>query len=67
MYLFHFFSQLYVRETTIRDFPRFPHRGILVDTARHYIHKDVLKQMMVSENRVPHNWLQTLVLTASLA
>lgn len=38
----HYRGQFYIKETTIEDFPRFPHRGILIDSARHYLEKDVL-------------------------
>lgn len=40
--------QYYVRKTEIQDFPRFRHRGILMDTARHYINKDVILEILVS-------------------
>lgn len=29
--------QYYINETEIVDFPRFPHRGLLLDTSRHYL------------------------------
>lgn len=35
-----------IRDTKIEDFPRFIHRGILVDTARHYIKKETIFQIM---------------------
>jgi hexosaminidase len=31
---------------TIADEPRFPHRGVMVDTSRHFISKDMLFQVM---------------------
>ncbi|KAK2166604.1 hypothetical protein LSH36_37g04000, partial [Paralvinella palmiformis] len=31
-----------VNRTYIHDYPRFPHRGVLLDTARHYLNKDTL-------------------------
>lgn len=35
-----------INSTMIRDFPRFSHRGILVDTARHFIPKRVLMEQL---------------------
>lgn len=35
-----------VNETRIVDEPRFPHRGLLVDTARHYINVFTLQQIL---------------------
>uniref|UniRef100_A0A8C9NUQ3 Beta-hexosaminidase subunit alpha n=1 Tax=Serinus canaria TaxID=9135 RepID=A0A8C9NUQ3_SERCA len=32
-----FCAQYYINETEIVDFPRFPHRGLLLDTSRHYL------------------------------
>jgi len=33
-----------INATTIRDFPRFPFRGIMLDTSRHFLSVDILKQ-----------------------
>ncbi|WAR12600.1 HEXB-like protein [Mya arenaria] len=37
---------VYAKETEIEDKPRFPHRGILIDTSRHYIHKHVIRDVL---------------------
>lgn len=40
-----------VNETRIRDVPRFPHRGLLIDTARHFLPVHVIK---VGERKTPN-------------
>ena len=35
-----------VNATLVRDAPRFPHRGLLVDTARHYVPLGALLQLL---------------------
>lgn len=37
---------LFANQTTIIDRPRFPHRGLLVDTARHYISPGILRKIL---------------------
>lgn len=37
---------MHINKTEIVDSPRFPHRGLLVDTARHYIHPTVLHKII---------------------
>ncbi len=39
-----FEGQLRINDTRILDFPRFPWRGVLLDTSRHFLPKEVLKQ-----------------------
>lgn len=49
VYMLHIllFYKVLIRDTKIEDFPRFRHRGVLVDTARHYIKKETIFQIMV--------------------
>ncbi|KAL5021202.1 hypothetical protein ScPMuIL_000357 [Solemya velum] len=39
-------DELYIKDTVINDYPRFIHRGLLIDTSRHYIFKEVIFDVM---------------------
>ncbi|KAH9503535.1 hypothetical protein Btru_068140 [Bulinus truncatus] len=39
---------LYIKETVVSDYPRFPHRGLHVDTSRHFLFKEVLLDILDS-------------------
>lgn len=41
------FVQYYINETEIVDFPRFPHRGLLLDTSRHYLPLKAILETLV--------------------
>lgn len=41
-------NQHFVNETVIRDFPRFPHRGLMIDSARHFLPVPIIEQVMES-------------------
>ncbi|XP_045192314.2 uncharacterized protein LOC123548818 isoform X3 [Mercenaria mercenaria] len=49
---------LYIRDTVINDYPRFSHRGLLIDSSRHFIFKetiyDVLEGMAQNKMNVLH-------------
>ncbi|XP_071167933.1 beta-hexosaminidase subunit beta-like [Mytilus edulis] len=36
--------QYFINGTTVTDFPRFQHRGMLIDTSRHFLSVDVIKE-----------------------
>jgi N-acetyl-beta-hexosaminidase len=39
-------NYFYVNFTDISDAPRFPHRGFMIDTARHYVDPPVIKTVL---------------------
>ncbi|XP_069113445.1 beta-hexosaminidase subunit beta-like [Argopecten irradians] len=51
-------NKYYIRETLIEDFPRFSHRGILIDSSRHFIKNsvfyDVIDGMVQNKMNVLH-------------
>lgn len=51
-------QMLYIRDTVINDYPRFPHRGLLIDSSRHFIFKetiyDALEGMAQNKMNVLH-------------
>lgn len=40
-------SQYYINKTEIEDFPRFPFRGLLLDTSRHYLPVNAILETLV--------------------
>jgi len=36
----------YMNSTTIYDWPRFPHRGLMIDSARHYLPERIFYQIL---------------------
>lgn len=51
-------SELYIKDTVINDYPRFSHRGVLIDSSRHFIFKetifDALEGMAQNKMNVMH-------------
>jgi hexosaminidase len=39
-------ATFHAAETTLADFPRFAHRGFMVDTSRHYLRMQVLLDIL---------------------
>lgn len=39
-------SHFYVNLTQISDAPRFPHRGLMLDTARHYVDLPIIQTVL---------------------
>ncbi|CAI9715024.1 beta-hexosaminidase subunit beta [Octopus vulgaris] len=35
-------GDLYIKDVVIGDYPRFTHRGVMIDTSRHYLYKDII-------------------------
>uniref|UniRef100_A0A2K6ETD5 Beta-hexosaminidase subunit alpha n=1 Tax=Propithecus coquereli TaxID=379532 RepID=A0A2K6ETD5_PROCO len=44
----------FINKTEIEDFPRFPHRGLLLDTSRHYLPLSSILDTLGSYNPVTH-------------
>jgi hexosaminidase len=39
-------SHFYLNLTEISDWPRYPHRGLMIDTARHYIYPETILKIL---------------------
>ncbi|KAH0514275.1 Beta-hexosaminidase subunit alpha [Microtus ochrogaster] len=44
----------FINKTKVEDFPRFPHRGVLLDTSRHYLPLSSILDTLGSYNPVTH-------------
>ncbi|RCN35310.1 hypothetical protein ANCCAN_18828 [Ancylostoma caninum] len=53
-------NQYRVRTATVTDKPRFPHRGTLIDTARHFISLPVILQHLVEQDVMSQNKMNVL-------
>lgn len=54
--------QYYINETEIVDFPRFPHRGLLLDTSRHYLPLRVILETLVGHPCWEMRWFNCMFL-----
>ncbi|XP_052815618.1 uncharacterized protein LOC128242495 isoform X2 [Mya arenaria] len=45
---------LYIRDTVINDYPRFSHRGMMIDTSRHFLFKETILDVLeaMSQNKM---------------
>lgn len=54
--------QYYINVTEIVDFPRFPHRGLLLDTSRHYLPLRAILETLVGHLCWEMRWFNCMSL-----
>ena len=50
MFLLSGFLQYLANGTEIIDYPRFKHRGFMIDTSRHYVNVPIILKFLVSKH-----------------